>query len=67
MGELNLDPRETIYKGILTSNKLAPELESIKEAYKDKKKRYRTLRLEEVRVKEDILYKDRRLWVPEDY
>ena len=66
MVELNLDPGETIYEGILMSNKLAPELESIKEACKDKKKRYRTLWLEGVRVKKDVLYKDRRLWVPED-
>ena len=58
MEALYTDINKTIYKEILISNKYTTKLKQTKDIYKNNGKRYRKIRLDEVRFYKDILYKE---------
>ena len=64
---LDLDPGRSIYEEIKESCKQDESLGPIKEACKRGDKSYNGIRLQGVRVQDCVLFRDRRLWVPEDW
>ena len=64
--KLGLDPGDDIYDEIKEVSKADASLQPFTDACQRGDKRLGSIRLNGVRVQDGVLYRDRRLWVPED-